>query len=169
MSTKRLEILESSLAKKNAEFDKKLSSHFASVRATNGQPLNDKRNGAATLDAWDRQNNSLRTLDASIKKTAHAIEREKGRISHVEAFTIPECLCPLVASGAIRQWRKHPRFFFVEGVEKARIVVRDDGILAHKFVKEIPTQDQYAIFRSVFNAANASQRAASIESGREKA
>lgn len=45
----RLEILQNSLAKKNAVVDAKISNHFATVAQANGQPLNDKRNGAATF------------------------------------------------------------------------------------------------------------------------
>ena len=57
--TKRLEILEESLKKKQQLFDRRLQNHFDTVKQTNGQPLNDKRNGHATLDKWDRQNESL--------------------------------------------------------------------------------------------------------------
>ena len=153
-TSSRLQILESSLAKKKTAFDCKLASHIESVRAANGQPLNDKRNGAVTLSRWARQDDSLRNLNESIKKTEFAIDREKSKIAHLASFDVPACLRDLLRTGVIRQWRKHPRVFFVEGVEKARIVVRDDGKLAHKFLKEIPSQDQYAVFRDVFNSAN---------------
>lgn len=149
----RLQILEGSLSNKKAKFDAKLDDHFDSVRAVNGQPLNDKRNGAATLAAWERQNNALRNLDKSVKKTESAIDREKDKIAQVEAFKVPEFLQSFLHLGLIRQWRKHPRFFFVNGVEKARLVITVDGELAHKYLSEIPNKEQYAIFRNVFNSA----------------
>lgn len=82
--SKRLEILQGSLAKKTALFDQKLQAHMDDVKSANGQPLNDKRNGGKTLGRWDRQNDSLRTLNESIEATKAAIEREKTKIAMVE-------------------------------------------------------------------------------------
>ncbi|MGN6746881.1 hypothetical protein, partial [Neisseria sp. P0024.S002] len=59
-SSRRMEILQQSLAKKQAAFDKRLQNHFDDVLSANGQPLNDKRNGQATLNRWERQNDGLR-------------------------------------------------------------------------------------------------------------
>ena len=69
MKTKRLQILENSLIKKNDLFDEKLNNHFETVKQANGQPLNDKRNGQATLNKWDRQNESLLNLKENIEKS----------------------------------------------------------------------------------------------------
>lgn len=55
----RLDILKTSLEKKQAKFYEKLNEHFADVRSANGQPLNDKKNGASTMKRWDKQNNVL--------------------------------------------------------------------------------------------------------------
>jgi hypothetical protein len=66
--TKRLEISKVSLIKKEALFDVKLQNHIDTVRMVNGQPLNDKRNGRTTLNNWEKQNDSLRTLKESIQK-----------------------------------------------------------------------------------------------------
>lgn len=52
--TNRLTILEDSLVKKEAEFQRRLDAHFADVKRGNGQPMNDKRNGQATLNRWDK-------------------------------------------------------------------------------------------------------------------
>ena len=42
MSSKRLDILNNSLIKKESELNRKLDEHFSSVKEANGQPLNDK-------------------------------------------------------------------------------------------------------------------------------
>ena len=74
-SSRRMEILQQSLVKKQAAFDKRLQNHFDDVLSANGQPLNDKRNGQATLNRWERQNDGLRSADKEIEKTQRAIER----------------------------------------------------------------------------------------------
>jgi len=153
--TKRLEILKSSLEKKQAKFDDKLEAHFKDVKRANGQPLNDKRDGHVTLKRWDKQNDSLNNTLASIEKTKNAIEKEQDKIEHVEAFNIPEYLQSFIDSGKIKQWRKHPRFFFVEGVDKARICVMENGKIGHRYLKSITSKEQYAIFRDVHNAIRA--------------
>lgn len=152
---RRLEILQASLAKKTALFDEKLNAHMGDVKSANGQPLNDKRNGAATLDKWDRQNDALRALDASIAKTKGAIEREAAKIATVEAVDLPEPVKALIGTGVLTQWRKHPRFFFVAGVDKARITLMANGQIGHRYLACIPSQDQYATFRDVFNSLRA--------------
>ena len=67
--SKKLEILKQSLAKKEQELQRRFDEHFATVKQANGQPLNDKRNGQATLNKWEKQNNAIRTLKESIEKT----------------------------------------------------------------------------------------------------
>ena len=93
-SSRRMEILQQSLAKKQAAFDKRLQNHFDDVLSANGQPLNDKRNGQATLNRWERQNDGLRTADKEIEKTQRAIEREQAAIDRVNNADIPEFLKP---------------------------------------------------------------------------
>jgi hypothetical protein len=152
--SKRLSVLTQSLSKKQALFDNKLSDHFSTVKATNGQPLNDKRNGQATLNKWNRQNESLRALDQGIQKTVDAIAREEGRIALVDIAneSMPPEITELVANGTLSQWRKHPTTFFVVGVEKARIVWNGEKkIVAHRYVGEIKDRDQHRKFASVFN------------------
>ena len=60
--SKKLEILKQSLAKKEEQLNAKFDQHFATVKQANGQPLNDKRNGQATLNKWERQNEGIRTM-----------------------------------------------------------------------------------------------------------
>ena len=60
--SKKLEILKQPLEKKEQQLNSKFDQHFATVKQANGQPLNDKRNGQATLNKWERQNEGIRTM-----------------------------------------------------------------------------------------------------------
>lgn len=150
----RLTILKNSLAKKKELFSDKLSSHIDTVKQANGQPLNDKRCGTSTFKKWDRQNDSLRTLDESIKKTENAIEREKSKIAGVEYANkdIPKVILDLVENGTLNQWRKYPNRFFVNGVEKARIIwdVKDKNV-SYKYLRQIPNKEQFDKFKEIYN------------------
>ena len=156
--SKKLEILKQSLAKKEQELQRRFDVHFATVKQANGQPLNDKRNGQATLNKWERQNDAIRTAKESIEKTKRTIEFEEGKIKgveHVNTF-IPKEILELVESGILIQWRKHPHIFFVAGVDKARIVwLEKTNQVAHKFVSEIKEQEQRTKFVRVFNPLGA--------------
>lgn len=152
--SKRLEILKASLAKKEARFNERLQNHFDTVAQANGQPLNDKRNGRATLDKWDKQSDGLRALQDSIQRTKDAIEREENKIARVSLFELPAYLQQAIDDGLITQWRKHPRFFFVAGVNSARIVLDEEtGIIGHRYLSKV-TKDEYPTFRDVFNKLN---------------
>ena len=158
----RLKVLETSLKKKKDDFDNKLQNHFDSVRSANGQPLNDKKGGASTLRKWEQQNDSLRNLSQGISKTEAAIEREKGKIASVNRANadMPAHILNKINSGELAQWRKNPDFFFVPGVEKARIHFdRKTGNVGHRYVSEIKDKEQYAKFRDAFNALNAEHKA----------
>lgn len=153
--TNRLEVLKNSLTKKENELNRRFDNHFDDVRAANGQPLNDKRNGRTTLNRWDKQSNGIRHQQEEIEKTKRAIEREEYKISssNKALAEMPKPIIDLVNSGILVQWRKHPNTFFVKGVEKARIVWK--GGLFIRYLNEIPNQEQYAIFRDTFNNLNA--------------
>ena len=152
--SRRLEILKGSLTKKEALFDVKLQQHFDTVAQANGQPLNDKRNGRSTLNKWDKQSDSLRTLDDSIKKTKEAIEREEFKIFLAESVSLPDYIQSAINEGLITQWRKFPRFFFVTGVSGGRIVLDEKtGLIAHRYLSKVP-KDEYPTFRDVFNKLN---------------
>lgn len=152
--TKRLDILENSLIKKNSLFDDRLQNHFDTVAQANGQPLNDKRNGQATLNKWDRQNESLRNLKESIAKTERAIEIEKWKIIDVEGAkeTFPKIILEMLESGQLIQWRRHPNTFFINGVDKARIVWDSKKkIIFTRYRSAITDQAVWKIFASTFN------------------
>jgi len=156
--SKKLGILKNSLLKKEQELQRRFDVHFATVKEANGQPLNDKRNGQATLNKWERQSDAIRTAKESIEKTERAIEFEEGKIAGVEQANgyIPKEILALVETGELIQWRKHPHTFFVAGVDKARIVwLEKTKQVAHKFVREITDQEQRAKFAKVFNPLGA--------------
>lgn len=150
-SSRRMEILQQSLAKKQAAFDIRLQNHFDDVLSANGQPLNDKRNGQATLNRWERQNDGLRTANKEIEKTQRAIEREQAAIDRVNNADIPEFLKPMIESGEITQWRKFPNRFFVSGVEKARIIWdKDKQQFGYAYLQGVKGE-QFAKFRDTYN------------------
>lgn len=145
--TKRLTLLESSLAKKEEKLNQLISNHFETVKQANGQPLNDKRNGHKTLALWERQNDAIRKQEAEIEKTKAAIEREKDKIVNVENQEIPSYLKEFLDKGLITQWRKYPNRFFVVGGGRARIIYQD-GKLLYSHLDQV-TQDEKAKFVSV--------------------
>ncbi len=152
--TKRLEILKASLVKKEARFDERLQNHFDTVAQANGQPLNDKRNGRATLNKWDKQSDGLRGLQDSIQRTKEAIEREEAKIALASLVELPPYIQQAIDDGLITQWRKHPRFFFVVGVSGGRIVLDEGtGIIGHRYLSKV-SKDEYPTFRDVFNKLN---------------
>ncbi|HEY5588406.1 MAG TPA: hypothetical protein VIK86_05555 [Candidatus Paceibacterota bacterium] len=152
--SKKLEILKQSLEKKEQQINAKFDTHFATVKQANGQPLNDKRNGQATLNKWERQKECIRTMQKSIDATKQAIEIEEVKIkgvAHANTF-IPAEIQKLVETGELIQWRKHPYTFFVGGVDKARIIWDEKHkVVAHKFVNEITIQEQRTKFVRIFN------------------
>ena len=156
--TKRLEILKTSLEKKNNAFDSRLNDHFSDVRSANGQPLNDKgTKGRATLSRWEKQNDALRNCQKEIQKTEWAIEREESKIAYCESTLakLPQCIVDLVNDGTLTQWRKFPNTFFVVGVEKGRLGYDfKKQCLFHRFYKEIPTKEQSEKFKTIYNSLN---------------
>ncbi|MFL3496353.1 hypothetical protein [Citrobacter portucalensis] len=156
--TARLEILKASLAKKEERFDAKIQEHFDTVAMANGQPLNDKRNGRATLNKWDKQSDALRALQNSIQRTKDAIEREETKIANTSLVYLPPYIKQAIDEGLITQWRKFPRFFFVNGVSGGRIVLDEKtGAIAHRYLSKV-SKEEYPIFRDVFNKLNKQYR-----------
>jgi len=153
MGTK-LDRLKASLVKKQQAFDDKLAEHMDSVAQANGQPLNDKRGGAATISRWDKQSDALRALEEGIAKTKAAMEDEKGTLALIAGTnaTLPVEILELVESGELTQWRKYPHIFFVDGVDKARIIWdRKNKRVAHKYVNSITDQAQRTKFVRIYN------------------
>lgn len=156
--SRRLEILKVSLSKKQTLFDQRLQQHFDTVKEANGQPLNDKRNGRATLNKWDKQSEGLRNIENSIQLTKDAIEKEEMKIALAESVSIPAYLQQAIDKGLITQWRKHPRFFFVNGVKHGRIVLSEEtGMIAHRYLSKV-SKEEYPTFRDVFNKLNQQSR-----------
>jgi hypothetical protein len=155
----RLDILKASLEKKQAKFYEKLNEHFADVRSANGQPLNDKKNGASTMKRWDKQNNVLSNMEKEIEKTKMAIEREESKIRCIDCNKdiMPEEIQVLIDNGTLRQWGKYPHIMFVEGVDKARIIWDDKKkLVMHKFVSSITDKEQRKKFAQIYNSLHTS-------------
>ncbi len=150
----RLEILEASLQKKQKLYDDAISDIFDDVKRANGQPLNDKKNGRATLNRWERKNNAIRNKQAEIEKTERAIQKEKKIIANMENTEYPEPIKKLIDAGELIVWRKFPNYFFVNGIEKARISIvqkgRHKGKIAHSYINELVGEDRKK-FASIFN------------------
>jgi len=160
--SKRLEILQGSLIKKEQKLNDLFDNHFATVQQANGQPLNDKgAKGRVALRKWERQSDQICNQQAEIEKTKNAIEREKWKISGTEnAYNaMPGYITELIDTGTLKQWRKFPHIMFVDGVEKARIYFnKESGEISHKYTSSIPDKKQYAIFRDVYNGLNNKQK-----------
>lgn len=153
----RLTILKRSLDKKKDLFNEKLQSHMSTVKQANGQPLNNKRNGQATLNKWERQNQALVNIRGGIEKTERAIEMEESKIKGVEVANTatPSAILSLIASGDLIQWRKYPNTFFVTGVDKGRIVWDNKKkVVAHRYYSQIPDKIQKSVFAKIYNDLN---------------
>lgn len=155
----RLDILKASLEKKQVKFNNKLDEHFADVRSANGQPLNDKRNGASTMKRWDKQNESLANMDKEIEKTKTAIEREERKIRNIDynKSSMPQEIQRLIDNGTLKQWGKYPHIMFVDGVDKARVIWDDKKkVVMHKFTNTLTDKEQRKKFAQVYNSLYAS-------------
>lgn len=153
--SRKLEILKASLEKKQAELDRRFVNHFADVKSANGQPLNDKRNGQATLNRWEKQSDAIRKQQAEVEKTKAAIEREEAQIAYLERMreVTPAAILELVEAGTLTIWGKYPNMFFVDGVEKGRIVwEKKRKVVAHRYYHLIPTVEQKNAFAKVYNS-----------------
>lgn len=155
VKSNRLVVLETSLEKKKAKLEQLFDTHFASVKEANGQPLNDKRNGQATLNKWERQNNAIRAQKESIAVTEAAIEKEIGKIVDSEAAQggFPPIITAMIEEGVLTQWRKHPTTLFIKGVDKARLVYdAKQGLVLHKYTSALHgNEDQQKIFMAAWS------------------
>lgn len=151
----RIEILKASLQKKEEMFNARLSKYFADVKQANGQPLNDKRCGVATMRRWDKQNVALENIQKEIEKTKRAIEREENKANGIKrvSLLLPNEIVSLINNGTLRQWGKYPHIFFVEGVDKARLIYDfKKKQIAHKYTHAIQDKAQYKKFAQIFNS-----------------
>lgn len=148
----RLDVLSASLVKKEERLSALLSSHFDTVKATNGQPMNDKRNGSAHFKKIEKENDAIRRANAEIDKTKAAIERERLKTAGVELANeaMPKPFLDAILSNKITQWRKFPNRFFVVGVEKARLIWDSkEGKLFSGYTSSIPNDEQKQSFQVI--------------------
>lgn len=155
--SKRLEVLKLSLAKKEAEVSRRIESHIEDVKRANGQPLNDKRNGRSTLNRWAKQEEAIKNAQKGIEVTKSAIEREEWKIKNVSNSleVIPQPLLDMIEEGRLIQWRKHPLYFFVKGVDRCRIIWNDKKKqLEYKRPIDFSDADQWRLFARTYNDLN---------------
>lgn len=73
------------------------------------------------------------------------------KIIHVESVDLPQAIRDAIDAGEITQWRKHPRMFFVVGVDRGRIAWDEKAkTLGHRYLSEVP-KEQYPKFRDAYN------------------
>ena len=145
----RGEVLQASLEKKLAKYKDLESRHIADVRSANGQPLNDKRNGQATMNRWKKQRTAMANQDKEIAKTERAIEDEQWKVRGVAEANkgVPSSISRMVEDGGLTQWRKYPNRFFIPDVDKARIIWDPEKQeLSHSYTRSITDKDQQVKF-----------------------
>lgn len=151
MKKNRLEILKNSLEKKEAILNQKFSNHFETVSKANGQPLNDKSNGASTFRKWEKQEDTIRNQLKEIEKTKIAIDKEEDKISGCEMVLreLPQPILDDLQTGKITQWRKFPNRFFVKNGGRGRIIWENNKLLC-SYVPEFGTEER-KVFADCFN------------------
>jgi len=69
------------------------------------------------------------------------IVKSQDNIERVSNADIPEFLKPMIESGEITQWREFPNRFFVNGVDKARIIWHtDEQEFGYAYLNELPKE-----------------------------
>lgn len=151
----RTDVLKASLERKEAKLNDLFENQFSHWKKTNGQPMNDKRSGASHFKKSDKNDDAIRSQLAEIEKTKKAIEKEAVKVEQSERVknSLPSSIVELLDSGKITQWRKFPDTFFVKGVDKGRFQYKD-GVLSNRYYRDIPTQEQKAIFKDLYNSLN---------------
>lgn len=132
-----------------------LDTHIKDVKSANGQPLNDKRNGYATMNRWDKQNNALSNQQKEIEETKNAIEYEESKQKNIlnHKGTMPDEISILIENGTLKQWGKYPHIMFVDGVDKARIIWDNKKkVVMHKFASSITDAVQRKKFAQIYNS-----------------
>ena len=77
--------------------------------------------------------------------------KEKIKAKAVSAIIgpLPRIFDELLSDGTIRQWEQFPDYFFVSGVEFARIIYRGKGKLHYKYNKRNYNTKEYKHFKTV--------------------
>lgn len=179
----RLELAKGRLVKLEDEFNRAIEQSFAHQKLTNGQPMNDKRNGASWFKRQQQIHDKCSRLNEEIKKQKERVrllEQKKenakiGRttnyglinsVENIQAFkdelaelqalpkkssydyslirkrkkqieefeqmleeektkVISERVQKLIDNGSIVQWKKQPKYYFVKGLRKVALIIKD--------------------------------------------
>ena len=161
--TKRLEILNNSLAKKQKIFNDLFIAHTEEVKKAQGEPLRCNRRGNKILNTWEKTAQRLTIKLKEIKKTQRAIDREKYKSQKKEKALMKHQphIKKMIEDGILSIWRKHERIAFVVGVDRARIYFEEvDGVYyleGHKFYNQIECQEQKEKFKTIYNDIRAKE------------
>jgi len=159
----RLEILKNSLVKKKANLDIFFEDLYSHQRLTNGQPMNDKRNGNSWFKRHEQLNNKIANQFKEIEKTEHSIEKEQSKIDNYSNIEkdLPQPILDLIQAGTLIQWKKYPNTFFIEGLDTVRIVYEKKVMktkiketLLNRYQNEFKkncTKEEWTKFVKIFN------------------
>lgn len=130
--TKRLEILNNSLTKKEKIFNDLFITYTEEVKKAQGEPLRGHGRGNQILKRWDKTARRITLKLKDIEKTQRAIDREAYLSRNKEKALMKHQphIKKMIEQGVLNVWRKHERVVFVVGVEKARIYFEEvDGCI----------------------------------------
>lgn len=80
----RLEQSKKKLERLKRDFEEALEDLYSTQKLTNGQPMNDKRNGASWFKKMERKEEKCRKLDREIEAQKEKIEKIEAHIGRVE-------------------------------------------------------------------------------------
>lgn len=172
--TKRLEILNNSLTKKQKIFNDLFIAHTEEVKKAQGEPLRGHRRGNKILKTWEKTAQRLTIKLKEIKKTQRAIDREKykGKKKEKALMKHQPHIKKMIEDGILSVWRKHERIAFVVGVDRARIYFEEiDSVYyieKHKFYNEIECPEQKEKFKNIYNDIRAKETPKSTKKRTEK-
>jgi len=161
--TKRLEILNNSLTKKQKIFNDLFITYTEEVKKAQGEPLRGHRRGNKILNTWEKTAQRLTIKLKEIKKTQRAIDREtyKGKKKEKALIKHQPHIKKMIEDGILSVWRKHERIAFVVGVDRARIYFEEvDSVYyleGHKFYNQIECQEQKEKFKTIYNDIRAKE------------
>ena len=125
--------------------------------------MNDKRNGNSWFKHHEQLNNKIANQYVEIEKTKNAIGKEEYKIENISKVKkdLPQPILDLLEDGTLIQWRKYPNTFFINGLDKIRLVYEKKVMktkiketLYNKYKYEFTnscTQEEFSKFVKIWN------------------